>query len=549
MSMEELLKQLLSSETETEVLEFKEAKNSYSKDKLGQYFSALGNEANLKKKDRAYILLGVNNHREIVGTDISDATLNEYKKEMADHTSPSLSFSDVQRIHTPKGAVIMLIIPPAPQGIPISWKGHRYGRNGESIGGLNDFELHQITSQKTDWSTQIIENATLDDLSKDAIEFAKIQYAEKNPKLITEIASWSDAVFLDKVKVTIKGKITNTAILLLGKPESEHFINPATARITWILKDKDNLEKDYEHFYNPLIRAAEQVSAKIRNLKYRYIKSGSLFPDEVDQYDPYIIREALHNCIAHQDYTLGGKIIVVENEDGWLSFTNSGSFIPKSVEEVVMSDSPEPTYRNTFLVAAMVNLNMIDTIGSGIKRMYNIQRKKFFPLPEYDLSDKKVKVTISGKVMDLKYARKIAEMPNLTLDEIILLDKISKSKSINDEEAKRLKAKSLIEGRKPNYHISAIVAINTNEKEQYIKNRGFKDVHYKKMILDYIDKYGSASKANIDQLLLDILPAVLDEKQKLNKVRNLIYALSKKDKIIENQGTTRHPKWIRKTKN
>lgn len=547
--MVELLKLLLSSETETEVLEFKEAKNSYPKDKLGQYFSALGNEANLKKKDRAYILLGVNNQREIVGTDISDATLNEYKKEMADHTSPSLSFSDVQRIHTPKGAVIILVIPPAPQGIPISWKGHRYGRNGESIGGLNDFELHQITSQNTDWSAQIIENATLDDLSKEAIEFAKLQYAEKNPKLLTEIASWSDAVFLDKVKVTIKGKITNTAILLLGKPESEHFINPATARITWILKDKDNLEKDYEHFYNPLIRAAEQVSAKIRNLKYRYIKSGSLFPDEVDQYDPYIIREALHNCIAHQDYTLGGKIIVVENEDGWLSFTNSGSFIPKSVEEVVMSDSPEPTYRNTFLVAAMVNLNMIDTIGSGIKRMYNIQRKKFFPLPEYDLSDKKVKVTISGKVMDLKYAQKIAEMPNLTLDEIILLDKISKSKSINDEEAKRLKAKSLIEGRKPNYHISAIVAINTNEKEQYIKNRGFKDVHYKKMILDYIDKYGSASKANIDQLLLDILPAVLDEKQKLNKVRNLIYALSKKDKIIENQGTTRHPKWIRKTKN
>lgn len=547
--MEELLELLMSSETETEVLEFKEAKNSYSKDKLGQYFSALGNEANLKKKDRAYILLGVNNQQEIVGTDISDATLNEYKKEMADHTSPSLSFSDVQRIHTPKGAVIMLVIPPAPQGIPISWKGHRYGRNGESIGGLNDFELLQITSQKTDWSAQIIENAILDDLSLEAIEFAKIQYAEKNPKLQTEIASWSDAVFLDKVKVTIKGKITNTAILLLGKPESEHYINPATARITWILKDKDNLEKDYEHFYNPLIRAVEQVSAKIRNLKYRYIKSGSLFPDEVDQYDPYIIREALHNCIAHQDYTLGGKVIVVESEDGWLSFTNSGSFIPKSVEEVVMSDSPEPTYRNTFLVGAMVNLNMIDTIGSGIKRMYNIQRKKFFPLPEYDLSDKKVKVTISGKVMDLKYARKIAEMPNLNLDEIILLDKISKSKPINDEEAKKLKAKSLIEGRKPNYHISAIVAINTNEKEQYIKNRGFKDVHYKKMILDYIDKYGSASKANIDQLLLDILPAVLDEKQKLNKVRNLIYALSKKDKIVENQGTTRHPKWIRKTKN
>ncbi|MEY3241712.1 MAG: hypothetical protein RIR11_3151 [Bacteroidota bacterium] len=544
MSIEELLKTLLSSATETEVLEFKEAKNSYPKDKLGQYFSALGNEANLKKRDKAYVVFGVNNNREIVGTEIADAALNEYKKEMADHTSPSLSFIDVQRIHTPKGAVILCVIPPAPQGVAIAWKGHRYGRNGESLGGLNDYELNQITSQKTDWSAQIVENATLADLSKEAIEFAKIQYAEKNPKLREEIASWSDAVFLDKAKVTIKGKITNTAILLLGQPESEHFISPATARITWILKDKENIEKDYEHFYNPFIKAVGQVSYKIRNLKYRYIRLGSLFPDEVDQYDAYIIREALHNCIAHQDYALGGKIIVVENEDGWLSFSNSGNFIPKSVEDVVMSDSPEPTYRNTFLVGAMVNLNMIDTIGSGIKRMYNIQRKKFFPLPEYDLSANKVRVTIAGKVVDIRYAQKIAEIPNLSLDEIILLDKVSKSKPITDQEAKRLKSKFLIEGRKPNYHISAIVAINTNEKEQYIRNRGFKDDHYKKMIIDYIKEYKSATKENLEKLILDILPNILDDQQKENKLRNLIYAMHKKDKSIINEGTTRKPIWV-----
>ena len=198
-----------------------------------------------------------------------------------------------------------------------SWKGHRYGRDGESLGALSDMEYNMIKAQnQNDWSAEIIEAASLSDLSKEAIAFARVQYKEKNPKLKAEIDKWSDEVFLDKAKVTIKGKITNTAILLLGKPEAEHFINPATARISWILKDKNNIEKDYEHFYNPLITVVEQVSLKIRNLKYRYIKSGTLFPEEVDQYDPYIIREALHNCIAHQDYTLGGKIIVVENEDG-----------------------------------------------------------------------------------------------------------------------------------------------------------------------------------------------------------------------------------------
>ena len=58
-----------------------------------------------------------------------------------------------------------------------------------------------------------------------------------------------------------------------------------------------------------------------------------------------------------------------------------------------------------------------------------------------------------------------------------------------------------------------------------------------------MDKYKQASKADIDNLILDILPEILDEKRKLNKVRNLIYAMSKKDKTIVNKGTTRYPKW------
>ena len=180
--------------------------------------------------------------------------------------------------------------------------------------------------------------------------------------------------------------------------------------------------------------------------------------------------------------------------------------------------------------------------------MFVIQRKKFFPLPDYDLSKNKVQVTIIGRVLDMKYALKLAQMPDLSLGEIMLLDKIAEQKKLSGEEARSLKAKHLIEGRKPNYFISANVANATDEKEKYIRMRGFKDDHYKKMILDYIDQYGFASKANIDRLLLDILPAVLDDAQKQNKVRNLIYALSKKEEVIKNQGTIRYPRWVKNAK-
>lgn len=545
--MKDILDELLGLPTENEIVEFKEAKQQYDKNKLGTYFSALANEANLANKYSAYLVFGIKDNKTLVGTSISDKQLNDYKQEIAAHTSPKLNFISSKRYNRDGKEIIVLEIPAAPKGMPVSWKGFKYGRDGESLGALNDEEYQRIKDQviKTDWSAQIIDDASISDLSQNAIKEARKRFSQKNKNLEEEIQAWSDVVFLNKARLTINGKITNTTILLLGKPESEHYINPARATITWILKDSDNIEKDYEHFTCPLLLNVEGIGKKIRNLKYRYISDSSLFPDEVDQYDPYIIREALNNCIAHQDYTLGGKIVVVENENSTLIFSNSGEFIPKSVEAVIKADAPEQNYRNPFLTNAMVGLNMIDTIGSGIKRMFKIQSEKFFPLPEYEFEEQKVKVTIIGKVLDINYARKLAQLPNLSLNEIILLDKVAKNKYLTKEEAQMLKSKGLVEGRRPNLHISSKVAKATDEKGDYIKMRGFKDDHYKKMILNYLGKYNSASKRDLEKLILDILPEVLDEQQKNNKLRNILYAMSKRDTSIKNIGTNRKPIWIK----
>lgn len=531
--IDEILNSLLNLNAENEVVEFMEAKIQYSKDKLGQYFSALSNEANLKGVDKAWFVMGVNNNRIVVGTSITDNLINEFKAEMGMHTSPRNGFVDVHKVQKNGKVILMFEIPPAPKGMPMCWKGHRYGRDGESLVALHDSDYDAIKAQAhhSDWSAQLIEDTSIGDLSEEAISFARAQFKEKNPKLGDEIDNWSDAIFLDKAKITVKGRITHTAILLLGKPESDYLINPASARITWILKDVNNLEKDYEHFSSPLLLSVKEVRAKIRNLKYRYLRAGTLFPDEVDQYDPYIIREALNNCIAHQDYTLGGKIIVVENDGGVVSFTNSGNFIPASVEEVVTSESPEPVYRNTFLVNAMVNLNMIDTIGSGIKRMFSIQRQKFFPLPEYDLSHQKVIVTFIGKIIDPNYAHILAEMPDLSLSAIILLDKVAKKKPITDEEVKVLKNNNLIEGRKPNFYISSRIASVTGDKADYMKQRGIDDNYCQKMILEYLEKFGEAKRKDFEKILIGKLPDILDIEQKKNKIKNNLQRLKKQHRI------------------
>jgi ATP-dependent DNA helicase RecG len=524
------LAQLLSHIAETEVLEFKEAKNDYSFKKLGRYFSALANEANLQEKEEAWLVFGVkDSDKSIVNTRYrsNPVKLDSLKSEVAGKTTNRITFKAIHEVETPDGRVILFQIPAAPKGIPVAWEGHYYGRDGESLAPLNLEELERIRNQSKgeDWSKEICEQADITDLFEPAILYARELYTAKHPDHIDEITEWDTITFLNKTKLCIKGKITRTAILLLGKSESEHFISPAVAKISWILKDRDNIEKDYAHFNCPFLLNIEEVHKKIRNLKYRYLTDGSLFPDEVDSYDPYIIREALNNCIAHQDYTLGGKINVVENEDNMLIFANVGSFIPQRIENVIESDAPESRYRNPFLANAMVNLNMIDTIGSGIKKMFTIQKNKFFPLPEYTLTNDQVKVVITGKVLDINYARKLAQMPKLNLNEIMLLDKVQKHKPLENSEIKRLKRRRLIEGRKPNFHISVQVAGETDLQIDYMKLKGIDGDYCEKMIVDYLQKFGTAKKSDFEKILLGKLSDVLGDKQKKDRVRNILQKL------------------------
>ena len=173
--MNDLLKHILETPTETEVIEFKEAKNQYDTNKLGQYFSALSNEANLKGLKSAWLLFGVKNDKSIVGTTISDKQLNEYKEEIAKNTSPKIGFVEVHRVNHQEGKVIILEIPASPSGMPIAWKGHFYGRDGESLGALHLEEIQRIRNQivQKDWSSEIVKGATIDDINNEAIAYAK----------------------------------------------------------------------------------------------------------------------------------------------------------------------------------------------------------------------------------------------------------------------------------------------------------------------------------------------------------------------------------------
>lgn len=545
--LKEILNNLRKLDSENEIVEFKEAKNTYDFSKLGKYFSAISNEANLKGKSFGWLVFGIkDNDHSIVNTQYRSERkdLDRLKGEIANKTTNRISFIDIYEVKLPEGRVIMFQIPSAPKGIPIAFDGHYYARDGEELVPLNLEKIERIRLQvtKEDWSAAVVPDATLEDLEEDAIALARKNFKNKFPDKADEVDAWDNITFLNKAKVTSKGKITRTALILLGKDESEHLLNPADVKIRWKLMDELNNDIDYEIFGIPFILSVEKVFAKIRNIKYRYMQEGTIFPTEVAKYEPFSIREAINNCIAHQDYTKNARINVIEMPDQ-LIFTNQGSFIPGNVEKVVIEDSPEEFYRNRFLATAMFNLKMVDTAGGGIKKIYNFQRARFFPLPDYDLSNDKVKMTLSGKILDLEYARLLAQNKDLTLEEIMVLDKVQKKLPLTDFEEKHLKSKKLIEGRKPNFFISLKVAQKTGQKADYTKNKGFDKQYYLDLIIKAITEHEELSRKEIDDLLWNKLPDWMSEKQKKNKVNNLIAELSR-NKIITNTGTFQDSNWV-----
>lgn len=536
---------------ENEVVEFKNVGDSYSTSDIGKYFSALTNEANLRNVERAWLVFGVDNaSRQIVGSDYrqNHERLHSLKMQVAADTEPSITFRDIHELQTPQGRVVLFEIPAAPMGMPISWKGHYFSRAGESLTSLGLDKQDEIRRQMgaTDWSAQVVRGATLAHLDANALTKARESFARKYANRFEpdEVMRWSDSTFLDRAKLTQDGQITRTTLLLLGKEESAHLLSPNPAQLTWKL---EGTERAYQHFGPPFLLNTTALYQKIRNIQLRILPDDQLLAIELAKYDQKIVLEALHNCIAHQDYTLNGRIIVTEQPDR-LIFENEGAFFEGAPMDYCSGNKTPRRYRNPFLAQAMAELNMIDTMGYGIYEMYLGQARRYFPMPDYDLNEPQaVKMTLHGSIVDPAYSRLLIQKTDLSLQEIFALDRVQKKLPLDDDMMKHLRRAKLIEGNKPNLFVSAAVATATATKADYIRTRAQDDEFYAKLLMDYLVKFGSASRKEIDALLLDKLSDALDNEQKENKIGNLLTSMRQAERI-ENIGSRKTPQWVLKAK-
>lgn len=531
---------------EGEVVEFKQADKDYKTSEIGKYFSALANEANLRGAESGWLIFGVNNKsRTVVGTNYRPDTeqLNGLKHQMAQGTEPSITFRAIYELHHAAGRTLLFEIPAAPRGMPVAWQGHFYARAGESLTSLGLDKQDGIRNQTLaqDWTAQLVSGATLDDLDDEAVNKARESFAKKyaNRVSVEAVMGWPLRTFLDRARVTRDGHITRATLLLLGKAESAWRLNPHPAQLTWSLEGP---ERAYEHFGLPFLLNTTRLYQRIRNIQLRILPQDELLPVEVSKYDQKIVLEALHNCIAHQDYSRNGRVVVTEQQDR-LIFINEGGFYDGQPDEYVQGTKIPRRYRNPFLAQAMAELNMIDTMGYGIRDMYVGQARRYFPMPDYDLSEQNtVQMTLYGSVVDIAYSRLLIQKTDLPLTDVLALDRVQKKLPIPEDTAAHLRKAGLIEGRKPKYIVAARVAAATASKADYIRTRAQDDEFYAKLLTDYLEKFGEASRAEINKLLLDKLSDVLDAGQKEKKIANLLTKLRRAGRIT-NTGSRGQPAW------
>ena len=524
--------------------EFKNLKNSFCGDEKNDVISYVSAIANMDGGD---LVIGVHDKTlEIVGTD----TYN-YDKQKAilrlTERCVNLSTEDLyidEFITDDTNRKVWVIhIPKHLPKRPVFAHNKAWQRIEDSLVEMTTERVSTILDEpifsETDWSAQIVSDATIDDLDEVAIAKARMMFKKVHSRIPeAEVNAWTVETFLSKCGIMKNGGITRAAIILLGKYESAFKLRPAVVQVTWTRRDEKQDVVDYEHFTVPFILTVDEILSKIENLTMREMPGGTLFPDTMKQYDDYTIREALHNCIAHQDYTMQQRINFVENPT-YLYYSNAGSFIPGTLENALTNEEPQAYFRNECLCRAMVDFNMIDTVSRGIKKMFNEQWRRHFPMPDYeiDAKNRKVSVRIYGNEINKQYTNLLKTNDSLTLWDCISLDAVQKGRTIHEDVAQNLLNRGLIEGEAPNYTISLGIAKATNQLQGYTKQKGLDKEKMKQMILQYLKNAGTdgAKRDSIYEYIKDVMPQVKTHEQQLRLLGDILSALSV-DKLIYAKG-------------
>lgn len=525
----ETLKKIIES-GETFDVEFKGEEKTHLSD--GELIEAVVCLANRPSGKPALLLVGVEDDGRVTGSrprhEEGRTDPRRVQAIIANNTRPSIACT-VEIFSFEEKSVLLIEVPSV--RAPVGTTGGKYIRR--AIGGRGKpecvpFHFHEMQALQADrgildYSALIVPDARWDDL--DPLEFERLR------RLIRESRGLGDNSMLElpdlelakaigavEANHEVKG-IKVLGLLLFGKEDSVKRFLP-THEVAFQVLSGNEVEVN-EFFRWPLFRILEEIASRFRvrnkerELMVGFIRVG--IPD----YPERAFREAVANALVHRDYTRLGTVYIQWHDDR-IEISNPGGF-PEGVRlDNLLVTPPKP--RNPLLADAFKRAGIVERIGRGIDTIFYEQLRNGRPSPSYERSSEtNVILVLPGGESNLEFVRLITEETQagrtLKVDDLLLLNHLFYERRIDLSQAVRIIQKSeiearsvlerlvesgLIEGQGERrgrvYHFSALIYRRLGEKAAYVRTRGFEPFQQEQMVLQYIEKHGKITRADVADL-------------------------------------------------
>jgi ATP-dependent DNA helicase RecG len=437
-----------------------------------------------------------------------------------------------------KGRVLVIEIPPRPVGKLFRFEDVPLMRVGEELKPMSDEMIFSILQeQEPDFSAGICEGVTIEDLDEEAIRIMKQKYAtkQKNPSFM----ALSKEQVLSDLNLTKEGKITNAALILVGKQEVLKERLPQASIILEYRKSESLVPYTNRQVYEqPFYKMIDLLwhDIDLRNDKIDVNENSYIF--NIPYFNEDVIREAINNAIAHRDYRRSSETVIKQYPQKMIIMNIGGFPLGVTIENILRVQS---TPRNRLLADVLAKTGIVERSGQGVDKIYKNTLSEGKDEPDYSHSDPfRVELHLSAVIKDKAFAifleseqRDLPEEERLSVFEVMALNQIRMEKSEDVEKSiiKGLLERGLIEKRgktSGTYYILSKSYYECCGKEgEYSKNETWTADQAFPMIMAHFSTFKTAKMKDF--------VSILDSHMSRKQVRNTINLLVEK-KILSKEG-------------
>ena len=510
----------------------------------------LGYVVALANANGGYLVLGMEDAfpHKVVGTSQCENALGKLENEI--YKALQIPVDAYELFDEQNNRVVVVEIPRHPVGKALRFEDVPLWRSGEELIPMPDKVLFSILQETDpDYSQAICEGVTIDDLDKEAIDILKEKYARKqnNPTF----TSLSDRQALSDLKLIEGNKVTNAAVLLVGKAEiiQQNFPQAKVQHEFRTTEGQERFDKRLS-FVAPFYILIDQLWKAVNDRNGSVPVQEGAYMFDIPFFNEEVIREVINNAFAHRDYRLASEIVIKQYPTK-LSVISPGGFPIGVTLENILTVSSTP--RNRLLADVLAATGIVERSGQGMDVIFRLTLSEGKQAPDYSkTNDYQVTAILSATVKDPGFAlfiksiqQELPENQKLSVFDVLTFCAIREGKQPKDKEiAKRLYSMGYLEKRGKTSAIRYILPRRyyelTGNQSEYSELTDWDDEQIWSVLFRYLKKYGTAKKTDIAKLigqhisdsqlrrLLERLsegpnPPLIKE----GKTRNLTYSLSK----------------------